>query len=70
MAGTVVSAYDWALFNFDRVCDSSENVKAGNYEVLIFDKGGGGEGYLEKIDVIGKAARVCNRDTCCQQVCR
>lgn len=70
VAGTVVSAYDWALFNFDRVCDGFENATAGNYDVTIFDKGGGEEGYLGKIDVIDKAARVCNTDTCCQQVCR
>lgn len=66
--GTVVSAYDWALFNFDRVCDGATEASPGEYNVKIFDK----LNYTEYDGVINvnfdKTVRVCNTERCCQQV--
>lgn len=75
VAGTVVSAYDWALFNFDRVCDGEGFFEEGTYDVKITSKYGGSSfaeittnaTYTPTGSRIPKA-RVCNEDRCCQNV--
>ena len=80
VAGTVVSAYDWALFNFDRVCNGDTGFEKGTYNVDIISKYG--EQFNEyNVEIATNAtitvkdevidiprARVCNDDKCCQNV--
>lgn len=80
VAGTVVSAYDWALFNFDRVCNGNTAFESGTYDVNIISKYG--EKFNEEnVEITTTAtvtvkdkvfdiptARVCNDDRCCQNV--
>lgn len=71
VAGIVVSAYDWALFNFDRVCfgEDETNFAAGDYTVTKYfgnstvDSG-------ETISVTNpNSFRVCKSNgDCCQQI--
>ena len=71
VAGTAVSAYDWALYNFDRICDGegmSAIVADSPFNVTVFD-------HLtqnsrnEEISVSStNFVRVCNEERCCQEV--
>jgi hypothetical protein len=57
----VVSAYDWALFRFDRVCEGqSGSFTPGKYVNDTL----GTSVTIESTDSV----RVCNEDTCCQKV--
>jgi len=62
--GVIISAYDWALFNFDRVCLSDVPVDKGTYAVTIK-----GENMFSYIDVTQETAvRVCKDSVCCEEI--
>lgn len=72
VAGTVVSAYDWALFSFDRVCEGKGgevNNNLGTFEAKIYKKANDFEAVTTDITVTSNATvRVCREDKCCQEV--
>lgn len=70
VAGIVISAYDWALFKFDRVCRGEEGeASTGEFVVNFF-------GNTDRIDLLKSpitvestdTVRVCKKDKCCQEV--
>jgi len=75
VAGIVVASYDWALFNFDRVCNGETSFESGSYTVKIFDKDQNKdeEDRVREETIFvnsenSNAVRVCNSDRCCQNI--
>ncbi len=73
---TIVASYDWALFNFDRVCDGETPFESGNYVVTIYDKDQNkplDQREQRNVPITvnsenSNAVRVCNEERCCQQI--
>merc|ERR1712038_1126192 len=74
VAATVVASYDWAQFNFDRVCIGQTSFGSGTYNVTIFENNRDNESpptRNERIDVSSSTTvRVCDETTCCQEIGR
>lgn len=72
VAGTLISAYDYGLYNFDRVCHGKgPSFSGGTYDVTIVSKEERfGSNLKRSIEVAysSNGVRVCNGQKCCQQV--
>lgn len=72
VAGIIVSAYDWALFKFDRICYGQDetNFASGNYSVIKYFTDSSSSSAAETISVTNpNSYRVCNsQGDCCQQI--